>query len=498
MKIKRWIAGLVLTFGVVVSAHALLPLAAAVVWLGGVVTANASLATALEASIVVHTAAIVAYDLFFAQKDSSGKPTGTPPLTVKLNPSAARSNPDPAKFDDPASGARDVTPKSTTTGSQTSVNTPAGLAPPQTIYCANNVCGPTPQAVCAGQPTTRGNYNNQPGTFYHEFQSDGHCHLRYKFDSLSTVPDFGPDTDAVKSTTNTTACPGIGLTASAGKCPASNFPETGPVTCPTGYTAGSGTSCVLSDAGAVKKPETQPCEILRTASGFQSDSANPNCAQEGIQVQGNSLQMDGQSVSVNADGSVSVSTPTGQTTFQIGSYNTDGSVNITGVSRTGNPGAYVPGNGSGGGTGGGSGGGSTSPTCGGVGQPACSSGDGKGGSDCGAPGQPACAIDDSGFAGKTISTAEGEAALDAYNTQRSDLLDTIKNGVNAPNFGWQLPVQSIACQPLEFGFFKGMHFRLNWCQYIDLIHQAISFLAYCFTALYLFGLFYGGDRQGGK
>ncbi len=106
-----------------------------------------------------------------------------------------------------------------------SPNTPAGLAPPTIIYCAYNVCAPTPQAVCAGQPPVRANYNNQPGTYFHEFESDGHCHLRYKFDSLSTVPDLGPDADAVKSTANTTLCPGISLTASAGKCPASNFPE---------------------------------------------------------------------------------------------------------------------------------------------------------------------------------------------------------------------------------------------------------------------------------
>jgi len=107
-----------------------------------------------------------------------------------------------------------------------SPNTPAGLAPPTIIYCGDNfVCGPTPQAVCSGQPTSRGNFNNQPGTYFHEFESDGHCHLRYKFDSLSTVPDFGADTDPRKITSNTTSCPGIGLTATAGKCPASNFPE---------------------------------------------------------------------------------------------------------------------------------------------------------------------------------------------------------------------------------------------------------------------------------
>ncbi len=110
-----------------------------------------------------------------------------------------------------------------------SPNTPAGLAPPTTIYCGDNsVCGPTPQAVCSGQPSTRGSFNNQPGTFFHEFESDGHCHTRFKFDSLSTVPDFGADTDPRKITSNTTSCPGIGLTASAGKCPASNFPEPAP------------------------------------------------------------------------------------------------------------------------------------------------------------------------------------------------------------------------------------------------------------------------------
>ena len=500
MTFKRWIAGLVLGFGVILSAQALLPLAAAVVWLGGVVTANASLATAVEASIYVHAGIFAAYELFFAQKDASGNASGTPPLTVILNPSAARTNPDPTKFDDPAAGARDVTPKASATGTQTSVNTPAGQTVPTTIYCGdNNVCATSIAGYCAGQPPHASSFNGQSGSTSYQMGADGHCHAIFKFDSSSSTVDLGALSDPKKSTANTTSCPGISLVASAGKCPASNFPETGPVTCPAGYATSTGTTCTLIDATAVKKPDTQPCEILRATTGMQLDAANPNCAQSGIQVQGNSVQLDSQSISINADGSISVATPTGQTTFQIGSYNSDGSVNITGVSRSGNPGAYVPSATSGSGSGTGTGtstGTTTAPSCGGVGQAACSSGSGTGGSSCGAPGQPACTIDDSGFAGKTVSTADGVAGLDSYNAQRSDLLNTIKGSVTTPDFGWQLPVQSIACQPLQFGFFKGMQFQWNWCPYIPVIQQAMSFLAYCFTALYLFGLLYGNKQEG--
>jgi hypothetical protein len=56
-----------------------------------------------------------------------------------------------------------------------------------------------------------------------------------------------------------------------------------------------------------------------------------------------------------------------------------------------------------------------------------------------------------------------------------------------PSWGWSLPVQPVACSPLSWTVF-GKPWVIDWCKYIPLLQQAISFLAYCFTALHLFNL----------
>jgi len=510
-RVKAWLVGVALMMAVVTTAHAILPVAGLIAWL--TVGSAAESAAGLAASVAVNTGIIAAFALSFWKKDENNKPTGSAPtVTVYLNPSKARENPDPTKFDDPANGGRDVTPKATATGTRQSVNTPAGLPPPTLLYCFQTTCAASEAAACTAQPKPPDrDINGKSYSGSWGWQADG-CAPTFKAKDGSGSLTLSPSRGQAKPN-NTTACPGTGLTATGGKCPASNFPETGPVTCPDGYTAAADTTtCNLTDGAKVKKPDTQPCELLRTAGGgLEMDPRNPNCLLPEIQVQGNSVQADSQSISLNADGSVSVANPKGQTTFQIGSYNTDGSANITGITRSGNPNSYDTtspstgggsgGGGGGGGTGGGgsTGGGSTgtSPVCGGVGQAACS-GTGNSGGTCGGPGQPACTIDDSGFSGKGVSTAAAEAALDGYNTDRTTMLDNIRNGVVAPGFSWRPPVQNVACQPLEFGIFKGVRFSLNWCRYLPLMHDAISFLAYCLTALYLFSLLFSTSKKEAK
>lgn len=504
MRVKRWLMGGVLMLCVTTAAHAFLPVAGLIAWLS--VGTAAESAAGIAASIAVNTGIITAFALSFWKKDENNKPTGSAPtVTVYLNPNKARENPDPTKFDDPAAGSRDVTPKATTSGSRTSTNVPAGAAPPPEIWCQNGACATSQSGACLAQSAnpSSGTQGNYTWTAHFEF-TNGQCYIVKDWSNGESIP--GAWGYAEKFGNNTTKCPGINLTASDGKCPASNFPETGPITCPEGYSASSdGTGCNLTDGNKVMKPDSQPCELLRGATGgLETDSRNPNCKLPEVQVSGNSIQVDSQSISFNGDGSVSVANPTGQTTFQISGYNADGSANITGISRSGNPNNYdttTPSTGGGLSGGGSSGGGSTgtSPVCGGVGQPSCSgNSNGNGGGSCGGPGQPACTIDDSGFSGKNVSTAAAESALDGINADRTNMLDTIKNGVITPEFSWRPPVQNMACQPLEFGFFKGMNFTLNWCKYIHLIHDAISFLAYCLTALYLFGLLFGASKREAK
>lgn len=500
-RLKLWIAVLVLAC-TVTTAHALLPIAGAIAWLGGAVTANAGLVTGIEASLYVHAGAYAIYSIFFAQKDSSGKPSGTPALEVKLNPSAKRANPDPSKFDDPANGARDVTPKA-------SIAPPAGGAdtalPPvggrvwcnynNQGRCSPNYYGSTVVANSAGQALSelaKHKFNQLKAIYptivsYAPDYASGHADVgtspypggAYKItnENGSTSSNFFNVTVMEGELVESMSCVGTWI---AGQCKQSQ------AACPPGYTA-SGSMCNLSNPAEVKKPDNWPCEVLRTSSGLQVDTANPNCA--AVQVSGNTIQpTSDQAVSFNADNSVSISNPAGQTTINLGQPNADGSVPITGASRSGSPSSYTPGTGG-------------STTCGGVGQPACSGttnpGTGTGGS-CGGAGQPACSIDDSGMAGKNADMTGANGALDQNTAERSGLFDKAKQSVITPTWGWTMPVQAQSCQSLEFGQFGPLNFKLDWCKYLPLMQQAISFLAYCFTALFLFQLVFGTSNKESK
>ncbi|WP_171941301.1 hypothetical protein [Herbaspirillum rubrisubalbicans] len=107
-----------------------------------------------------------------------------------------------------------------------SVNTPAGLKPPQALYCYNNVCAATAEAVCSGTPASK---TNMPGggvwtTTYHP-GTNGTCGGTYTFTDASPPEEADRLFSPSLITNNSSACPGIKLTASNGVCPASNFPE---------------------------------------------------------------------------------------------------------------------------------------------------------------------------------------------------------------------------------------------------------------------------------
>jgi len=106
----------------------------------------------------------------------------------------------------------------------TSPNTPAGLSPPSTVWVKNGVVGGTKDAACTGQPPSSGMTGSHPWTAYHAMLN-GVCEGFRVFTDTGSVVDAGPDDTFSVFTNNTSRCPGIGLTASAGKCPASNFPE---------------------------------------------------------------------------------------------------------------------------------------------------------------------------------------------------------------------------------------------------------------------------------
>ena len=508
-RIKRYLVVALVGCVFVTSAHALLPIAGAIAWLGGAITANASLVTAVEASLYIHAAGYSIYSIFFANKGADGKPSG-PAIEVKLSPTATRSNPDPSRFNDPAPGARDVTPKATIaasggTGEKTfdgqvlADGQVATHQAPAGSYFAHSSSGcvggdSTSVAICAanagGASSIMQNckQGESPGWTcgYGQSYTDGSG--GYYLDIRMFYSGGGSNYAGRVATSivqGTGACPS-GSAGAGGACTV-YYKDNGGTNCPAGYQS-SGGVCNLTDPAQVKKPDDTPCEVLRTSSGLQLDSANPNCA--GIAVQGNVIQpTPEQAVSFNADNSVSISNPSGQTTLQLGAPNADGSVPVLGASRSGSPSSYVPGSSSGGST-----------TCGGVGQPPCagtSPTPGSGGS-CGGPGQVACAIDDSGFAGKSLNMGDANGALDQHSADRVGLFDKAKQSVVAPTWGWSLPITSTACQPLNIGAMRTLNFKIDWCKYLPLMQQAISFLAYCFTALYLFQLVFSAPREGSK
>ncbi|ALU91277.1 hypothetical protein Hrubri_4129 [Herbaspirillum rubrisubalbicans M1] len=166
-----------------------------------------------------------------------------------------------------------------------SINTPAGLAPPDTIYIFSNAVASSPNGACLGASYTDFTMPGGHGTQRAVMNSDGNCHL-----IRSVTPDTGSpytiDMGSLgwpqKSSGNKTLCPGIKLTATNGVCPASNFKELEPA--PTMSAADAAKSLSSSDLAAPLP--TQPIADIANAAwrsaagssgydGLPYDASNP-------------------------------------------------------------------------------------------------------------------------------------------------------------------------------------------------------------------------------
>lgn len=213
------------------------------------------------------------------------------PLIADLRPAAVRPNPDPVKFNDPVSPARDVTPKSTYSLSaaypQAGTINSIGLASLDTEVVLYSV----PNAGYANQMTFLTPSNKvYPGSPYSNYAS-------------WTVP------------AGNGSLSGTSLTIYY------KF-QSVQLTCDNGYTL-SGSNCVLSTPTAVKKPSTTPCQVLFDPStkSFQFDAANARC--DGLAS--TFVSSDGKlRVSDNQGASTSVS-PRGDGGFDVVKTKSDGS-----------------------------------------------------------------------------------------------------------------------------------------------------------------------------
>ena len=383
---------------------------------------------------------------------------GKKPIVVKLNPDSTRKNPDTKKWDNPANGGRDATPKATF---------PLAEALP-----GNGSLGAVASAGVGS---------------YQYSQNNGTTVTQY--DVIQTYQPGMVQTAADTAAKNSTASAHVGWSWSGGYFISANdwravwYKTVATPICPAGYSL-SGTTCNLANATQVKKPASTTCEVLYSAGTqtFDFDTANPNC--DGLKeslVSGKKL-----SSPSNSTGEKMSAEPTANGGFNIcqtqqdgswkcvqtGPYNpgTGGYPGQTGTSGTGGtPGDTGTGPGTGTGTGSGAGTGT-------------GTGSSSGGS-CGGASQVKCGIDDSGLDGKTADTDTSIAGVQAAH---EGVLGAIQSHMpTAFSWNWAIPVQPVACSALSYNVL-GMAFVIDWCKYVPMMQQAISFLAYCFTALHLF------------
>jgi len=345
---------------------------------------------------------------------------GSPEITVRLNPDSQRSNPDPSKFNDPAPGARDVTPKTfvaaTPTGATGVPAYPPGfetytgdktyLAPDGQVFqwqdgrTGNTYIGRDSTALMAliaskgasGLECSGGAQGCKWKSY--AFQSGDASCVRQEYRTV--VDNTYQGMVQFCSYPGQTACP-VGSASTGGNCTQMAVPSQ-ETECTPGYTK-SGDSCQLTDDSQVKKPEDAPCEMLwdSGSSAFQTDAKAPGCA--GITNSPNFTVQ-------NSDNSSMTVQPNSNGGFDITKTNQDGS------STTVKTGPYQP-----------SQGGYviiqtvqvTNP-----GQTPNGQGDG-----CGIPGKPACNVQ---FSSDAATEASGQAAqkgvTDGMNTLKG-MLDNI-------------------------------------------------------------------------
>jgi hypothetical protein len=374
-------------------------------------------------------------------------------MEVKLLPEAARKNPDSTKFNDPVPPSRDVTPKAS-------------------YVSAATVPGNGSYAAIASAGLGKKTYQNSDGSVI-------------DVDVIQIYQSGMTTAQASTAGQTNTAAAHVGMnytsvyTISSTDWRAIWHKNRAP-TCDTGYTL-TGSNCILSNSLIVKKPTTTTCEVLYLAGTqtFQFDSSNSNC--DGFAndlISGSTLQSP-----ANSTGQKMAVTPLSNGGFQFTAVDPDGSWKTVSTSSYNSAAGGYPVTTSTSGSGG-TPNASTGTTSTGTGSGTSGSGTSSGGS-CGGIGQTKCAIDDSGLTGQTLDIAPHSSAVD---TAHNNVMSAIASKMpSAPTWGWSLPIQPVSCQPITLTIY-GRSMLINWCSYILVMQQALSFLAYCLTAFHLFGL----------
>jgi len=375
--------------------------------------------------------------------NSVGNVFANKPMQVDLRPQGTRGNPDPTKWDSATGTSRNPTPKS--------------------LF-----------SIYAGLPV-------MPSTYPAVVQDIGGAGTKSYYSASGSNYSRRDEQSSATAIAGKTAAWSGAVTLNGVTSTWYVYDTVSSLACPVGYTMNSGT-CTLTDAGSVTKPITTTCEVLYDSGTqtFNFDVQNSNCAGLSSQI----LQNLGRKISTVDSGSgEKISAETlANGGFAITQYKPDGTwvqattgpySEVNGgypiASTTSGDSSQTPGTGSGTGTGGTG----TSGT-----------GSGSGGS-CGGVGQVPCAIDDSGLAGKTVDI---NPPLQGVQSAHDDMLSAMQSHMpSAPSWSWALPVQPVACQPVSLNVL-GRPWVIDWCPYIPLMQQAISFLAYCFTALHLFSV----------
>lgn len=173
------------------------------------------------------------------------------PIVINLKPDAVRKNPDATKFDSPVSPARDVTPKASVA---------SGAAKP----------GNGSLDAIARAAVGKATYADANGKLM-------------EVDVIQTYQTGKTQAVADSEAQSNTAAAHSGWLWSRGYTVTSTdwravWYRSIDASCSAGYTL-SGTTCILTNAAAVKKPAGTTCEALYYASSksFQFDSANPEC-----------------------------------------------------------------------------------------------------------------------------------------------------------------------------------------------------------------------------
>lgn len=184
---------------------------------------------------------------------------GAKPIQVKLNPDSKRVNPNPVKWDDPAASARDVTSKTTYKLAMDYATKP----------------GNGSLAAIAGGSVGVTKYANSDGTTATEadvIDISGYSGSDALKDSAAKAATSGSHSGWSWSCCYVQQS-GVGATRAL-------WYRTVSMSCDAGYTKQADGSCLKTDDGAVKKPDTTPCEVLYdgTTGKFSYDAKNPNCA----------------------------------------------------------------------------------------------------------------------------------------------------------------------------------------------------------------------------